>query len=211
MNVLIVYAHPEPKSLNGKLKDVTVETLTKNGHEVKVSDLYDMKFKAILNADDFSERMNSEIFNPIVEQYNAVTSGSIPEDIKEEMRKVEWADLIIFQFPVWWTSFPAIMKGWVDRVFINGFAFNFAEVKLYSDGLLKGKKAMLSYTTGAPKELYSEEGPHGDIDNLLTYITHNMFEFVGMEVLPSFGIFGPMSEEEGKEGIRKLKEILNSL
>ncbi|HSO26142.1 MAG TPA: NAD(P)H-dependent oxidoreductase, partial [Methanobacteriaceae archaeon] len=48
MNVLIVYAHPEPKSLNGKLKDIAVDTLTANGHQVKVSDLYGMKFKAVL-------------------------------------------------------------------------------------------------------------------------------------------------------------------
>lgn len=210
MNVLIVYAHPEPKSLNASLKDIAARTLTKKGHEVKVSDLYNMKFKAVLDADDFPQRKNSEIFNPIVEQYNAIDLGSIPEDIKGEMAKVEWADLIIFQFPIWFSSAPAIMKGWIDRVFYNGFAFSSAEFKVYADGLLKGKKAMLSYTTGAPKELYSEGGLHGDIDTLLTYITHNIFEFVGMEVLPSFGIFAPTSEEVNGE-IEKFKKTLNSL
>lgn len=213
MNVLIVYAHPEPKSLNGMLKDVAVETLTASGHKVKVSDLYGMKFNAVLDVDDFPQRMNSEFFNPILEQTNAVAMDSIPQDIKDEMDKVAWADLLIFQFPIWWTSFPAIMKGWIDRVFYNGFAFNAAEFKVYTEGLLKGKKALLSFTTGAPQELYSAQGPHGDMDQLLTYITHCMFEFVGMESLPSFGVFGPivMSDEDVKKEIERFKELLASL
>jgi NAD(P)H dehydrogenase (quinone) len=213
MNVLIVYTHPEAQSLNGKLKDVARETLTEKGHEVKVSDLYAMKFKAVLDEEDFPVRMNSDMFNPIMEQTNAVATDSVPQDIKDEMEKVKWADLVIFQFPIWWTSFPAIMKGWVDRVFCNGFAFNTAELKLYNDGLLKGKKALLSFTTGAPQELYSAQGPHGDIDMLLTYITHNILEFVGMEVLPSFGVFGSinMSEEEINAEIDGYKDLLMSL
>ncbi|MBI5679955.1 MAG: NAD(P)H-dependent oxidoreductase [Methanobacterium sp.] len=213
MNVLIVYAHPEPKSLNSKLFSVAFDTLTENGHQVKVSDLYEMKFKAVLDDEDFPERMNEEIFNPIIEQQYAVKTGAIPDDIKEEMDKVEWADLVIFQFPIWWTSFPAIMKGWIDRVFANGFVFNLAEYKVYTDGLLNGKKAMLSFTTGAPRELYSQGGPHGDIDQLLTYMTHCMFEFVGMEVLPLFGLFGTasMSEEEINIQIDKFKNVLKSI
>lgn len=213
MNVLIVYAHPEPNSLNGKMKDVAVETLNAKGHKVKVSDLYGMKFKAVLDEEDFPARMNSDVFNPIMEQSNAVANNSVPQDIKEEMDKLAWADMVIFQFPIWWTSFPAIMKGWVDRVFFNGFAFNAAEFKVYTDGLLKGKKALLSFTTGAPQELYSAQGPHGDIDQLLTYMTHCMFEFVGMDVLPSFGVFGPiaMSEEELNEEIERFKNLLASL
>lgn len=213
MNVLIVYAHPEPQSLNGKLKDVAVETLRKNGHEVKVSDLYAQKFKAVLDEDDFPKRMNPEVLNPIMEQYNAINEQSVPDDIKEEMDKVKWADLIIFQFPIWWTSFPAIMKGWIDRVFYNGFAFSAAENKIYDEGLLKGKKAMLSFTTGAPQMAYSEQGPHGDINQLLTYITHGMLEFVGMEVLPSFGLFGPiaMSEDGVNAEIENFKGLLVKL
>jgi NAD(P)H dehydrogenase (quinone) len=143
MNVLIVLAHPEPNSLNGHLKDIAVETLTSNGDEVKVSDLFAMKFKAVLDEDDFTERVDKSVFNPIIEQYNAVKTGKVPEDVAAEMKKVKWADLIIFQFPVWWTSFPAILKGWIDRVFANGFAFDAAEGKMYTEGLLKGKKALL--------------------------------------------------------------------
>jgi len=213
MNVLIVYAHPEPKSLNGKLKKLAVETLTENGHEVKISDLHGINFKAALDQSDFCKRSNSESFNPILEQYNAVKTGTVSEDVFSEMEKVKWADLLIFQFPIYWTSMPAILKGWIDRVFANGFAFDAAEEKFYDTGLLKGKKALLSITTGAPRILYTKGMPHGDIEQLLACITHNTLEFVGLEVLPIFGIFGPgaMDEEELENEIIKFKILLESL
>jgi NAD(P)H dehydrogenase (quinone) len=213
MNVLIVYAHPEPESLNGTLKELAVDTLTEEGHQVQVSDLYAMKWKAVLDEEDFPERMNHEVFNPIMEQLNAMEKEAIPLDVKEEMDKVLWADVVIFQFPIWWSNFPAILKGWIDRVFYNGFAFNLAEMRLYDNGPLKGKKAMLSFTTGAPRELYTAEGPHGEIEILLNYFKHVLFEFVGMEALPYFGIFGPgdMSEEEREQKIEKFQEMLKTI
>lgn len=213
MNVLIVYAHPEPESFNGSLKELAVDTLTGEGHQVQVSDLYAIKWKAVLDDDDFTDRMNTEIFNPIMEQVNAVEKGAIPHDINIEMDKVIWADLIIFQFPIWWSNFPAILKGWVDRVFFNGFAFNLAEMKLYDNGPLKGKKAMLSFTTGAPRELYSAQGPHGEIEILINYFNHVLFEFVGMEALPYFGVFGhgDLSLEEREQKLDDYKEILKKL
>jgi NAD(P)H dehydrogenase (quinone) len=210
MNVLVVFAHPEPKSLNGTLKEVAVDTLTDEGHQVQVSDLYAMNWKAVLDEDDFTERMNPEIFNPIMEQLNAMEKGRLPQDISIEMDKILWADLIIFQFPIWWSNFPAILKGWVDRVFFNGFAFNLTEMKLYDNGPFNGKKAMLSFTTGAPRELYSAQGPHGEIEVLINYFNHVIFEFVGMEALPYFGVFGPgdLSGEELEQELDKYKELL---
>lgn len=213
MNVLIVFAHPEPESLNGSLKDLAVDTLKQEGHPVQVSDLYSMKWKAVLDEDDFPERMNRELFNPIMEQLNAMEKEAIHTDIKEEMDKVLWADVVIFQFPIWWSNFPAILKGWIDRVFYNGFAFNLAEMQLYGNGPLKGKKAMLSFTTGAPRELYTDEGPHGEIEVLLKYFNHVLFEFVGMEAMPYFAIFGPgdMTEEEREAELDRFQEIIKNI
>ncbi len=213
MNVLIVYAHPEPNSLNGFMKDLAAKTLRNNGHEVKISDLYGMNFKATLDQNDFSQRKDEKFFNPIMEQVNALGTGSLAQDIKDEVEKIKWADMLIFQFPVWWTSFPAILKGWIDRVFLPGVVHNLAEGKLYDTGLLKGKKAMLSFTTGATKDVYSSNGPHGDLDELFKYITHNILELTGLEVIRSFGIYGPavMSKEEVKEELERFKETINSL
>ncbi|WP_424355870.1 NAD(P)H-dependent oxidoreductase [Methanobacterium sp. MBAC-LM] len=213
MNVLIIFAHPEPNSLNGVMKDLTAKTLRDNGHEVKISDLYGMRFKAVLDENDFSQRQNSEQFNPMMEQVNAVGTGSLSQDIKDEVEKIKWADMLIFQFPVWWTSPPAILKGWFDRVFLPGVVHNIAEGKMYDTGLLRGKKAMLSFTTGAPKEVYSSEGPHGDLNDIFKFITHNILEVTGLEVIPSIGIYGPAmtSKEHVKEELEKFKERINSL
>ncbi len=213
MNVLIVFAHPEPNSLNGVMKDLAAKTLRDNGHDVKISDLYGMRFKAVLDQDDFSQRKDNDIFNPMMEQVNAVGTGSLSQDIKDEVEKIKWADMIIFQFPVWWTSLPAILKGWIDKVFLPGVVHNIAEGKMYDTGLLKGKKAMLSFTTGATKDVYSSEGPHGDLDEIFKYITHNILELTGLEVLPSFGLYGPatMSKEQVKKELEKFKERVNSI
>ena len=117
MKVLIVFAHPEPKSLNGALKDMAAQTLKDIGHHLKVSDLYGMRFKATLNREDFLNLENPERFNPMMEQLHASQTESFASDIKEEMEKLKWADLVIFQFPVWYGSMPAILKGWFDRFY----------------------------------------------------------------------------------------------
>lgn len=213
MKVFIVFAHPEPNSLNGVMKDLAAKTLRDNGHEVKISDLYGMRFKAVLDQSDFSQRQNNEQFNPMMEQMNAVGTGSLSQDIKDEVEKIKWADMIIFQFPVWWSSPPAILKGWFDRVFLPEVVHNIAKGRLYDTGLLKGKKAMLSFTTGATKDVYSSEGPHGDLDEIFKFITHNILELTGLEVLPSSGIYGPamMSKEQVKKELEKFRERINSL
>ena len=213
MNVFTVFAHPEPNSLNGVMKDLAARILRDKGHEVKISDLYGMRFKAVLDQSDFSQRQNDEQFNPMMEQMNSVGTGSLSQDIKDEVEKIKWADMIIFQFPVWWTSPPAILKGWFDRVFLPGIVHNIAEGKLYDTGLLKGKKAMLSFTTGATKDVYSSEGPHGDLDEIFKFITHNILELTGLEVLPSIGIYGPamISKEQVKEELEKFEERISSL
>jgi NAD(P)H dehydrogenase (quinone) len=195
------------------MKDLAAKTLRDNGHEVKISDLYGMRFKAVLDQDDFSQRQNVDLFNPMMEQVNAVGTGSLSQDIKDEVEKIKWADFILFQFPVWWTAPPAIMIGWIDRVFLPGVVHNIAEGKMYDTGLLKSKKAMLSFTTGATRDVYSTQGPHGDLDEIFKFITHNILELTGLEVLPSFGLYGPavMSKEQVKEELEKFKETISSL
>lgn len=213
MNVLIVYAHPEPQSLNGYMKDLAIETLENEGHAVKISDLYAMKFKASLDIEDYPNRSNKEIFNPILEQVNAVTTKTLTPDIKEEVDKLKWADFILFQFPVWWSSIPSMLKGWIDRVFLPGVVHNISEGKMFETGLLKGKKAMLAFTTGATRDLYSAQGPYGDIDELLKYVTYNTLAVAGLEVLPSFGMFGAagMEKEQVEEELNKFKTLLKGV
>ncbi len=210
MKVLYVYAHPEPKSFNAALKDTALDALKEKGHEVKLSNLYAMKFHPVLKASDFPERKNLDVFNPFFEAIKASKSGAFAPDIKEEMEKVKWADLIIFQFPIYFTAMPAIMKGWIDRILAPGFGFNPITNNAYDTGLFKGKSAMLVTTTGSPKEMYSEGGGHGDLNKHLESITHCVFEFMGMKVLPSHIIYeaSSMSRERGAEELEKYKKSL---
>lgn len=124
MQVLIVYAHPEPKSFNGAMKELAVETMRAAGHEVVVSDLYAMGFNPVTGPADFQgERADPAFLSIATEQARAFETGTLAADIVAEQEKVRRADLLILQFPIWWFGMPAIMKGWADRVFARGFAY----------------------------------------------------------------------------------------
>ncbi|VFT10685.1 NAD(P)H dehydrogenase [Pseudomonas aeruginosa] len=154
MNVLIVYAHPEPRSLNGALKDFAVARLEAAGHAVQVSDLYAMGWKAVLDAGDSLEREASERFDPSATSLRAFENGWQSVDIAGEQDKLRWADTLILQFPLWWFSMPAILKGWIDRVYACGFAYGVGEHSdshwgdRYGEGRMQGKRAMLVVTAG---------------------------------------------------------------
>jgi len=196
VNVLIIYAHPYPASFNAAMKDRAVEVLQKVGHDVKVSDLYAMRFKATLDLDDFPDPCNRNFFSIPNEMMAGVARGKLAPDVLAEIAKVKWADMLLFQFPLWWCSVPAMLKGWIDRVFVQGFAIHLPNGQVYADGLLKGKKAMISTTMGSAMELYTEDGPHGDLNMHLKNLWHNTFEFCGMEVVPSFYVFNAAEMEE---------------
>lgn len=185
MKILIVYAHPEPKSFNGSLRDLAVETLTGAGHEVRVSDLYAMEFNPVTGRHDFQEQANPEYFRIQNEQKHAAETGTFAPDLKAEMEKVVWADFLIFQFPLWWFGIPAILKGWVDRVFAVGFAYG-GELGRYDQGVFRGKRAMVSVTTGGGPGTFAADGLSGHIDALLFPVQHGMLYYVGMDVLPPF-------------------------
>src|ERR1700730_8633409 len=115
MNVLIVYAHPEPRSLNGAIRDFSVERLRRAGHDVQLSDLYAMRWKATFDAADFPDRDANEPLDPEGASKHAYETGTQTPDIAAEQDKLRQADVLILQFPMWWYTMPAILKGWVDR------------------------------------------------------------------------------------------------
>jgi NAD(P)H dehydrogenase (quinone) len=195
MNVLLVYAHPEPRSLNGSIRDFMVDRLVRAGHAVEVSDLYAMHWKASLDADDFPERDAGHPFRPGADSKRAFAEDTQSADVAAEQDKLRRADLVIFQFPMWWFSMPAIMKGWFERVYAYGFAYGVGEHseqrwgERYGEGAFKGKRAMLVVTTGGWAEHYSERGINGPIDELLFPIQHGMLFYPGFDVLPPFVLF----------------------
>lgn len=120
MNILIVHAHPEPQSFTTSLKTTAQQTFKKLDHRVEVSDLYVMQFNPVASKEDFLELNQPDYFNYALEQRNAAKQNLLAPDIQAEIEKVKRADLIILNFPLYWTSVPAILKGWIDRVFVSG-------------------------------------------------------------------------------------------
>jgi NAD(P)H dehydrogenase (quinone) len=212
MNVLLVYAHPEPRSLNGSIRDFMVDRLVRAGHTVEVSDLYAMRWKAGLDADDFPQRDATEPFSPGADSKRAFAEGTQNADVAAEQDKLRRADLVIFQFPLWWFSVPAIMKGWFDRVYAYGFAYGVGEHseqrwgERYGEGAFRGKRAMLVVTTGGWAEHYSERGINGPIEDLLFPIQHGMLFYPGFDVLPPFVVFksSAMNPTRHSETLRAL-------
>lgn len=141
MNVLIVYTHPRVESLNHAILETCVNTFEKNGHKVEVRDLYKMGFNPVLEGDDAIHIENHKFVR---------TNTSFPEEIEVEMQHIRNADLLLYIYPVWWNGFPAMMKGYVDRVFQHGFAYSFESDEPKKN--FGGKKALFIHTTGQPQD-----------------------------------------------------------
>jgi NAD(P)H dehydrogenase (quinone) len=211
MNVLIVYAHPEPKSFNGAMKDLASQALREAGHSVQISDLYALHFDAVGGANDFTEIADKDFFNYLNEQVRATNEGGFVPEVKTEMDKVVWADFLLFQFPLWWFSFPAILKGWIDRVFAMGFSYEIR--RNFESGIFRGKRAMLALTTGSPSILFRSDGKLGSIEDILHHIHWGMLRYVGMDVLPPFVAFGAAraTPEQRAAYLEAYKERLRTL
>jgi NAD(P)H dehydrogenase (quinone) len=188
MKFFIVHAHPEPNSFNGALTNYAKEVLKEAGHEVMISDLYAMQFNPVSDRRNFTSQKNPDVYKQQAEELYATEVDGFAPDIKAEMEKLDWCDVLIFQFPLWWFGLPAILKGWVDRVFAMGRIYGGG--KWYDNGVFKGKRAMLSLTTGGPVTMYTEIGINGDIHTILYPINHGILRFVGFDVLPPFIVWG---------------------
>ncbi len=114
MNVLIVFCHPEPKSFNGSLKDKAIQVFEETEAVVEVSDLYVEGFDPVEKQENYASRINAETFEPLSEQRHSYKTDTLPLDVKREIERLKKADLVIFQFPLWWHQQPAMIKGWFD-------------------------------------------------------------------------------------------------
>lgn len=195
MHVLLVHAHPEPRSLNGSLKDFTVNRLERAGHIVQISDLYAMNWKSTLDSADNIASQPGARFDASLDSKQAFEKGTQSADIAREQDKLRLADAVILQFPMWWFSLPAILKGWVERVYAYGFAYGVGEHSdkhwgdRYGEGMLAGKRAMLVVTTGGWESHYSPRGINGHIDDILFPIQHGILFYPGFDVLPPHVIY----------------------
>ncbi|EEX12053.1 ribosyldihydronicotinamide dehydrogenase [quinone] [Citreicella sp. SE45] len=196
-NILIVVAHPDPGSFNHALAAGTADALRQAGHRVTVSDLAGEGFRADVGPHDVTLRADTGRFHVQAEQANAARKGAYAEDIRREQARVAEADNVILQFPVWWGGPPALMKGWVDRVLSYGFAY--VDGRRFETGLFRGRRAMISVTTGGTPERFSDAGIYGPIDPLLMPIRKLALEYMGFEVAPLQVAYGvPRTSPEAR-------------
>ena len=187
MHALIVYCHPEPRSFNAALKDVAVETLQRLDYTVEVSDLYAESFDPVEGPAHYADRKNPAVFAALAEQRHACQVEALSAEVRREIERLESAQLVVFQFPIWWHAQPAMMKGWLDRVFVNGGLYS--SRKRYDRGHFLGRRAICSITTGAPSVSFCHNGRGGDI-HLLLWPMHYSLYYMGFSVLPPFLAFG---------------------
>ncbi|MBF4519217.1 NAD(P)H-dependent oxidoreductase [Flavobacterium sp. ANB] len=161
MKNLIIYAHPNSASLNHFFKQTIVENLQKSSQEIVVRDLNEINFNPVLSLEDMQGQR----------------IGQVAEDVKTEQDFISWADQIIFIYPIWWTGMPAIMKGYIDRVFSYGFAYRYDQG--VQKGLLNGKQTIIINSHGKSNAEYEAMG----MDKALRLTSDTgIFIYSGLEI-----------------------------
>jgi NAD(P)H dehydrogenase (quinone) len=217
MNVFWILAHPEARSLTGALHREGIAALTEVGHHVEVSDLYAMKWNPVVDREDYGlDACGDERLLVASASKRALEDGTLSPDIRAEQDKLDQADLVVMQFPLWWFGVPAILKGWIDRVFVRGYAYGVPDPDhpgrnlRYGEGRLAGKRALAVVSVGGPTETYGARGISGSLEDLLFPLLHGTFFYTGMAALPPVAIHDTnhMSGEAYDAAVAKLRRRL---
>lgn len=212
MNILIVYAHHEPGSLTAAMKNMAVQTLEGQGHSVVVSDLYGQGFSAVAQKWDFVTTSGGHFNYALEQKHAAKLEMSFSPDILGEIQKLQAANLVIFITPIWWLSVPAILKGWFDRVLAMGVAWDSA--KLYENGLMRGKQAVVIAAAGNPADYYTAGGRYRATPSQVLYpITHGTLAACGFNIQEPYVALNVLgaSQQQREQMLNKLAERLQSL
>ena len=132
--ILVILGHPDKDSFNGELARSYAKGAVSVGHEVKMLELGEIKFDPILHK-------------------GYKTIQPLEDDLLKAQEDIKWADHLVVVFPDWWGSFPAILKGFVDRIFLPGFAYKYTGIGLWKK-LLKPKTARIITTMDGPSFFY---------------------------------------------------------
>jgi NAD(P)H dehydrogenase (quinone) len=211
MKAFVVCWHPEPRSFNHAMFVAARRALERSGWQVTASDLHAMAFDPVSSRANFRSVKDPEYLKPQVEEQHATAVDGFAADIEAELRKLEACDLMVWQFPLWWFGLPAVLKGWVDRVFVMGRVYGGGRV--YERGVFAGKRAMLSLTTGGPADAFRRDGFNGDIDGILRPIHRGMLEFVGFDVMAPHVVYGParMNDAQRRAELERFERRLSTL
>lgn len=169
------------------MKDTAHSALVGGGGTVTVSDLYQSGFDPVERSDHYANRNDPDSFAALGEQRHAWSTDTLPDDVEREIKWLENADLLVLQFPLWWHGLPAILKGWMDRVFVSGGLYS--SRMRYDAGYFQGRRALVSVTTGAPQAAFGPGCRGGDFETMLWPIQYSL-HYMGFSVLPPFISYG---------------------
>ncbi len=174
MNIVVVYAHPYDGSFCKGLLDTVVDTLKKRGAEVKVKDLVKMNFDPVMRPDDLK----------------AAKTKIYTDEVRAEQEDILWADALVTICPIWFGMIPGFMKGYFDKVFITGFAYE------NGVGLLQNKRVFSLFTFGA-------NDPYLDMVQqyrCIHILWDNLFGMVGFkDIATKFFTNVPLSSDEVRQ------------
>jgi len=185
MNILIIVANPKVDSFSFAIADKYAEIMLKKNHTVEVIDLY--------------RDENQQVFFT----YESANELKITKEMKYYQDKISNADELVFIFPYWWGSFPAILKNFFDWNLSKDFAFNYVNSR--PKGLLQNKTVKVFTTTGAPSFIYMLTGANRRLKNMMK---KQIVEFCGMK-LKEFHIFGGI--DTSRENTSKILDKVEQL
>lgn len=184
--ILIVTGHPDAQSYCSALSDAYAEGASSSKAEIRRIDLSAITFNPNLQ---FGYRQRTEL----------------EKDLVEAQELIRWADHLVFVYPTWWGTMPAILKGFFDRVLLPGFAFKYRENSSLWDKLLTGKTAHLIVTADTPswynRLIYRQAGH--------IVIKKNILGFCGIKTvrLTEIGPIIPSTQEKRVQWLDKVKEL----
>ena len=189
MNVLVVFSHPNPESFTRAIVGNLEKGLNEGGHQVDIVDLYGIGFDPVLKMRD-------------------LRGEAIPDDVLEHQERISKSEVIFFVHPIWWGGMPAMLKGYLDRVFTMGFAYGMGETG--PEGKLSDKRVVIVRTTSLSEDSYRQSGVEDLISNMLVF----KFQVVcGVKDLEQHVFYGvPSATDEVRKGyLDKAREIGNTI
>ena len=166
MHALIVVAHPDPQSLSHRIAAAVGEGVAESGHTFEIADLAAEGFDPRFTAADLA--VHRHLAPP-------------PADVAAEQARIDRADELVLVYPVYWWSMPGLLKGWIDRVFANGWAYDeHPGTKLAKK--LQRLRVHLVAIAGADARTYAR---HGYFGAMKTQIDHGIFDYCGASVATS--------------------------
>jgi NAD(P)H dehydrogenase (quinone) len=209
MKVLIVHAHHESKSFCSSLARRAEQVLRAQGHVVDFADLYAEGFDPVSDRRNFTSVKDPAYLKQQIEEAHATAVDGFAPELEKEIQRLEACDLLIFSYPLWWFGMPAILKGWIDRVFVSGRIYGGG--KLYENGLGQSqKRGLVLMTTGGGAVAYGGQGFNPPLDTIMASVQHGVFWFNGFLPLAPFVAWSPVriSGEERTQYLESLEKRL---